>query len=265
MSPCREHHDSRKLGEMTRPQPVLAAFSDQVNGSLEQRIGAIDWPSVNEQLDERGYAIIPGLLRRSECDATVAFFDQRDRFRSSVVMERHGFGQGEYRYFAYPLPERVSALRTAFYPKLAPIANEWHRRLGIDTGFPRELAAFTAECHAAGQRKPTPLMLRYRPNDYCCLHQDLYGAMVFPFQVVLVLSQQGRDFEGGEFLLTDANSRCAGRAEVVSLDQGDALVFAVNYRPERGARGYRRIRTRHGVSKVHRGARYSLGVIFHDG
>jgi hypothetical protein len=246
-------------------QARQTALSYDANGSLERRIGNIDWSVAVKQLDERGYAIMKGLLRRPECDAIVSLYDDRDRFRSSVVMERHGFGRGEYRYFAYPLPVQVSDLRTALYPKLAPIANEWHSRMRIETRFPHELAAFTKECHAAGQRKPTPLMLRYRPDDYCCLHQDLYGKIVFPFQVVFLLSQPGRDFDGGEFLLTDSDSRGAGRAEVVSLDQGDAMVFAVNHRPGRGARGARRISMRHGVSKLHWGARYSLGVIFHDG
>jgi hypothetical protein len=248
-----------------RQNTLRAASSYDTNGSLDRRIANIDWSAALRQLDERGYAIMKGLLRRPECDGIVSLYDDRARFRSSVVMERHGFGRGEYRYFAYPLPEQVSDLRTALYPKLAPIANEWHGRMRIETRFPHGLAELTSECHAAGQRKPTPLMLRYGPDDYCCLHQDLYGRIVFPFQVVFQLSQQGRDFDGGEFLLADSDSPGAGRAEVVPLDQGDAMVFAVNHRPGRGVRGARRIRMRHGVSKLHRGARYSLGVIFHDG
>jgi hypothetical protein len=248
-----------------RPGALRAPSSCDANGSLARRIENIDWSAAARQLDERGYASIMGLLRRQECDEIVSLYGDRDRFRSSVIMERHGFGRGEYRYFAYPLPEQVSDLRTALYPRLAPIANEWHGQMRIATRFPSELAEFTSECHAAGQRKPTPLMLRYGPDDYCCLHQDLYGKSVFPFQVVFLLSQQGRDFEGGEFLLADSDSRGAGRAEVVSLDQGDAMVFAVNHRPGRGVRGVRRISMRHGVSKLHGGARYSLGVIFHDG
>jgi uncharacterized protein len=248
-----------------RQSALRAGASYDASGSLERRVERIDWSAAIEQLDESGYAIMKGLLRRPECDAIVSLYDDRDRFRSSVVMQRHGFGRGEYRYFAYPLPERVASLRAALYPKLAPVANEWHSRMRIATRFPRELAEFTRKCHAAGQRKPTPLMLRYGPDDYTCLHQDLYGEIVFPFQVVFPLSQRGRDFDGGEFLLADSDSREAGRAEVVSLDQGDAMVFAVNHRPGRGVRGARRIRMRHGVSKLHRGARYSLGVIFHDG
>jgi hypothetical protein len=248
-----------------RQNTLRAAFSYDANGSLERRIGNIDWPAAVKQLDERGYAIMTGLLRRPECDAIVSLYDDRARFRSNVVMERHGFGRGEYRYFAYPLPAEVSELRRALYPKLAPIANEWHSRMRIETRFPHELAELTSACHAAGRRKPTPLMLRYRPDDYCCLHQDLYGKIVFPFQVVFQLSQPGRDFDGGEFLLADSDARGAGRAEVVSLDQGDAMVFAVNHRPAKGKRGPRRISMRHGVSKLHWGARYSLGVIFHDG
>jgi hypothetical protein len=239
--------------------------SYDANGSLERRIEDVDWSAAVGELDERGYAIVPGLLGRQECESIVSLYDDRDRFRSCVVMERHGFGRGEYRYFGYPLPELVSDLRTVLYPRLAPIANEWHSRMRIEARFPLELTDLTSECHAAGQRKPTPLMLRYGPDDYCCLHQDLYGKIVFPFQVVCPLSQRGRDFDGGEFLLADSGSRGADRAEVVSLDQGDAMVFAVNHRPGRGSRGVRRIGMRHGVSKLHRGARYSLGVIFHDG
>jgi uncharacterized protein len=251
---------------MEESQSALrAGASYDATGSLERRIERVDWSATTEQLDESGYAIMKGLLRRPECDAIVSLYGERDRFRSNVVMQRHGFGRGEYRYFAYPLPERVASLRAALYPKLAPVANEWHGRMRIERRFPRELAEFTRECHAAGQTKPTPLMLRYEPDDYCCLHQDLYGEIVFPFQVVFLLSQQGRDFDGGEFLLADSDSRGAGRAEVVSLDQGDAMVFAVNHRPGRGVRGARRIGMRHGVSKLHRGARVSLGVIFHDG
>jgi hypothetical protein len=216
-------------------------------------------------LDERGYAILKELLRPSECDEIVFLYDARARFRSRVVMERHGFGRGEYRYFDYPLPEQVSTLCSTLYPKLAPIANDWHARMRIDERFPSELATFTAECHTAGQQKPTPLMLRYGPGDYCCLHQDLYGALVFPFQVVFQLSRPGRDFDGGEFLLTDTDPKEAGRAEVVSLEQGDAMVFAVNLRPRQAGRGVHRVSMRHGVRRLRRGIRYSLGVIFHDG
>jgi hypothetical protein len=238
---------------------------DASSASLRRRIEDIDWSAAIEELDERGYAIVKGLLRREECEAMVSLYDDRDRFRSCIVMERHGFGRGEYRYFSYPLPEPVSELRTALYPKLAPIANEWHGRMRLEARFPLELTELTSECHAAGQGRPTPLMLRYGPDDYTCLHQDLYGKIVFPFQVVFPLSQRGHDFDGGEFLLADSGSPGADRAEVVSLDQGDAMVFAVNHRPGRGRRGARRIRMRHGVSKLHRGSRYSLGVIFHDG
>lgn len=233
---------------------------------LARRIDDVDWSAAVKELDDRGYAIVKGLLRRQECEALVSLYDDRDRFRSCVVMERHGFGRGEYRYFSYPLPEHVAGLRTTLYPRLAPIANEWHHRLRMESRFPSELVELTRECHAAGQRKPTPLMLQYGPDDYCCLHQDLYGKLVFPFQVVFPLSQRGRDFDGGEFLLSDSGSPGADRAEVVPLDQGDAMVFAVNHRPGRGSRGApRRISMRHGVSKLHRGSRYSLGVIFHDG
>jgi hypothetical protein len=174
--------------------------------SIAQRIDDVDWSAAARELDERGYVIVTRLLRQQECEAIVSLYDDRDRFRSCVVMEHHGFGRGEYRYFRYPLPKQVSALRTALYPRLAPIANEWHARMRIGSQFPSELAELTRDCHAAGQRKPTPLMLHYGPDDYCCLHQDLYGKIVFPFQVVFPLSQRGRDFDGGEFLLADSGS-----------------------------------------------------------
>lgn len=231
---------------------------------IEQRIAAIDWPAVHEALDARGWAVLPGLLLAAECDATAALYGAPDRFRSHVVMARHGFGKGEYRYFAYPLPDRVEALRTALYPRLAPLANRWHERLRNHVRFPAEHADFLDRCHAAGQMRPTPLLLQYGPGDYNCLHQDLYGEHVFPLQVAALLSQPGEDFTGGEFVLTEQRPRMQSRVEVVPLAKGDAVVFAVNARPHRGTRGDYRVALRHGVSTVRSGRRHTLGIIFHD-
>lgn len=225
---------------------------------------AIDWDDVGVQLDDAGCAVIPGLLDARLCTQLAACYDQPQRFRSRVVMERHGFGRGEYQYFAYPLPEPVAALRATLYPPLARIANRWQAALGLDVRFPMEHADFLARCHAAGQLRPTPLLLRYRAGDYNCLHQDLYGEQVFPLQVAVLLSRPGEDFEGGEFVLTEQRPRMQSRAEVVGLGQGDAVVFAVNGRPVQGTRGVYRVAMRHGVSRVRRGLRHTLGIIFHD-
>ena len=208
--------------------------------------------------------MLPGLLSGAECDATAALYGPGPAFRSHVVMARHGFGQGEYRYFAYPLPPLVQALRTMLYPRLAPIANRWHERMGIDGRFPDDHAAFLDRCHDAGQKRPTPLLLRYGAGDYNCLHQDLYGEHVFPLQVAVLLAAPGDDFSGGEFVLTEQRPRMQSRAEVVPLGKGDAVVFAVNQRPHRGTRGDYRVAMRHGVSKVRSGHRHTLGIIFHD-
>ncbi|WEK02639.1 MAG: 2OG-Fe(II) oxygenase [Candidatus Sphingomonas phytovorans] len=208
--------------------------------------------------------MLPGLLSAAECDATTALYGPGPAFRSHVVMARHGFGQGEYRYFAYPLPPLVAGLRGALYPRLAPIADRWNERMGIDARFPGDHAAFLDRCHAAGQSRPTPLLLRYGAGDYNCLHQDLYGEHVFPLQVAILLSAPGEDFTGGEFVLTEQRPRMQSRAEVVPLARGDAVVFAVNQRPQRGTRGDYRVALRHGVSKVRMGHRHTLGIIFHD-
>ncbi|MES2452372.1 MAG: 2OG-Fe(II) oxygenase [Pseudomonadota bacterium] len=208
--------------------------------------------------------MLPGLLSAAECEATAALYGPGPAFRSHVVMARHGFGQGEYRYFAYPLPPLVAGLRGALYPRLAPIANSWNERMGIDGRFPEDHAAFLDRCHEAGQSRPTPLLLRYGAGDYNCLHQDLYGEHVFPLQVAILLSAPGEDFTGGEFVLTEQRPRMQSRAEVVPLMRGDAVVFAVNQRPHRGARGDYRVALRHGVSKVRTGHRHTLGIIFHD-
>jgi hypothetical protein len=224
----------------------------------------IDWARVGADLDAFGCAIIPGLLAPRDCVAAAALYDRPDLFRSRVVMERHGFGRGEYQYFAYPLPAPLAALRTSLYAPLAGIANRWHAVLGIDTRFPPDHADYLARCHAAGQVKPTPLLLRYREGDYNWLDQDLYGELVFPLQVAVLLSKPGEDFEGGEFVLTEQRPRMQSRAEVVPLGQGDAVVFAVNQRPVQGTRGVYRVAMRHGVSRLRRGTRHTMGIIFHD-
>ncbi|KFI05957.1 2OG-Fe(II) oxygenase [Massilia sp. BSC265] len=224
----------------------------------------IDWERVAEELDAFGCAVIPGLLAPQDCEAASALYERPALFRSRVVMQQHGFGRGEYQYFAYPLPASLAALRRTLYPPLATIANRWQAALGIDTRFPAEHADYLAHCHAAGQLKPTPLLLRYREGDYNCLHQDLYGELVFPLQVAVLLSRPGIDFEGGEFVLTEQRPRMQSRAEVVPLSQGDAVVFPVNVRPVQGTRGVYRVAMRHGVSRLRRGTRHTLGVIFHD-
>jgi hypothetical protein len=224
----------------------------------------IDWSQAGEELDAFGCAVIPGLLSPEDCAAAAALYERPALFRSRVVMERYGFGRGEYQYFAYPLPAPLEALRTDLYPPLAAIANRWQAALGLDMRFPDTHAAYLARCHAAGQTKPTPLLLRYRAGDYNCLHQDLYGELVFPLQVAVLLSQPGADFEGGEFVLTEQRPRMQSRAEVVPLTQGDAVVFPVNQRPVNGTRGVYRVAMRHGVSRLRSGTRHTLGIIFHD-
>ncbi len=223
-----------------------------------------DWDAVGEELDAFGCAVIPGLLAAKDCNAAAALYERPELFRSRVVMERHGFGRGEYQYFGYPLPAPLEALRTELYPPLAAIANRWQAALGLDTRFPDTHADYLARCHAAGQVRPTPLLLRYRAGDYNCLHQDLYGELVFPLQVAVLLSRPDEDFEGGEFVLTEQRPRMQSRAEVVPLRQGDAVVFPVNQRPVQGTRGVYRVAMRHGVSRLRSGTRHTLGIIFHD-
>jgi hypothetical protein len=221
-----------------------------------------DWTRIADELDGQGWAVLPGLLK--DCDSIVSLYDRDECFRSTVTMARHGFGQGEYRYFAYSLPVTVHDLRVALYPRLMPIANGWQARLGIETRFAKTYADFIMRCHEAGQTRPTPLLLRYGPGDYNCLHQDLYGAEVFPLQVAVLLSQPGSDFTGGEFVLTEQRPRQQSRVSVVPLSKGDGVVFAVNSRPVRGTRGDYRVTMRHGVSRLHTGQRHTLGLIFHD-
>ena len=224
----------------------------------------IDWTAVAGELDAHGCAVVPRLLAAGACEAIAGWYDEAERFRSTVIMGRHGFGRGEYRYFAYPLPASVAALRTALYPPLARIANGWNAALGDAVRFPEDHARFLARCHAAGQVRPTPLLLRYGPGDYNCLHQDLYGEHAFPLQMAVLLSEPGRDFEGGEFVLTEQRPRMQSRVEVVSLRQGDAVVFPVRHRPVHGSRGVYRVSLRHGVSRLRAGRRHTLGIIFHD-
>jgi uncharacterized protein len=232
---------------------------------IAERIDAIDWEAIATDLDSQGWAVIPGLLANSECNGIARMYDGNDEaFRSRVSMARHGFGQGEYRYFAYPLPALIEDVRTAIYPRLAPIASRWNERMGIDVRFPKSHAEFLERCHAAGQTRPTPSLLQYGPGDYNCLHQDLYGEHVFPLQATALLSKSGEDFQGGEFVLTEQRPRMQSRAAVVPLDKGDMVVFAVNSRPHKGARGDHRVVLRHGVSKVRAGRRHTVGIIFHD-
>lgn len=226
---------------------------------------AIDWEAALSHLDGRGFALLSGVLSSRACEDIAALYAQEARFRSRIEMSRHGFGRGEYKYFKYPLPSIVEQLRTSMYPRIAPLANEWRDRLGTkQPRFPAKLSQFTERCHRAGQERPTPLLLKYGPGDFNCLHRDLYGDIFFPFQVTFFLSQSGSDFAGGEFVLTEQQPRRQSRAEVLSPNQGDAVIFSVNDRPVRGARGYYRAHLRHGVSTVHSGSRYTLGIIFHD-
>jgi hypothetical protein len=229
-----------------------------------ERINETDWPRVEADLDEAGCAIVPGMLDADACAALRASYDNDSLFRSKVVMVRHGFGRGEYKYFSYPLPGLVEDLRTSLYPRLAPVANRWEEALGRARRFPTTHAEFLKACHAAGQTRPTPLLLRYGPGDYNCLHQDLYGDEVFPLQVAILLSEPGRDFTGGEFVMTEQRPRMQSRAEVAPLTLGSGIVFAVNERPVQGSNGVYRVKMRHGVSRLRSGSRFTLGVIFHD-
>lgn len=231
---------------------------------MTDALTTIDWNAIEAALDAEGWAVLPSLLTPENCAALVAGYDNDVRFRSTISMARHGFGRGEYRYFAYPLPRHVAALRSGLYPRLVPIANRWHARMAIDRRFPPTHDAFLDQCHAAGQRRPTPLLLRYGPGDYNCLHQDLYGDHVFPLQVAVLLSQPGAEFSGGELVLTEQRPRMQSRAAVVPLMQGDAVIFAVSQRPVQGSRGSYRVTMRHGVSKISQGRRHTLGIIFHD-
>ncbi|KAA5841115.1 2OG-Fe(II) oxygenase [Pseudomonas chlororaphis] len=232
--------------------------------SLEQRLACLDWASIEQQLDQDGSAVLDNLLSADQCHELGSLYPHSELFRSRVVMARHGFGRGEYQYFAYPLPQRVAELRGQFYPRLVPLANRWNQLMSIPVQYPPRHEDFLQRCHAAGQQRPTPLLLQYGPQDYNCLHQDLYGDNVFPLQVAILLSRPGIDFTGGEFVITEQRPRMQSRPQVIGLKQGDALIFAVHHRPVPGVRGHYRVTLRHGVSRLHSGRRHTLGVIFHD-
>jgi len=228
------------------------------------RIKTLDWERVSQELDAQGNALLERVLSADECQALGELYPQNGLFRSHVVMAQHGFGRGEYKYFDYPLPEIVEDLRSAIYPRLAPIANRWNIAMGIDVRYPEKHVDFIKRCHNAGQPRPTPLLLQYEAGDYNSLHQDLYGKHVFPIQVAILLSEPIKDFTGGEFVLTEQRPRMQSRPEVVPLSQGDAVAFAVHHRPVRGTRGTYRVNLRHGVSRLRSGRRHTLGIIFHD-
>ena len=232
--------------------------------SITERVEAVDWRQVSGDLDAEGNAIIRGILAPDECDAVRTLYDRDDLFRSTVVMERHGFGRGEYRYFRYPLPDLITRLRTEIYPHLAPVANRWNEAMGIHIRFPATHKEYLQRCHEAGQDKPTPLILKYGTDDYNCLHQDLYGEHVFPLQFAVLLSEPEKDFTGGEFVMTEQRPRMQSRPIVVSLRKGDGVVFAVHHRPVQGKKSVYRVNLRHGVSRIRSGNRYTLGMIFHD-
>jgi hypothetical protein len=231
---------------------------------ISRRVEALDWPRIASDLDAYGCAVMGGVLTPDLCRALSAMYGEDEPFRSRIVMARHGYGRGEYKYFAYPLPEAVAALRSTLYPQLSGVANRWNETLGIDVQYPADHAKFLEQCHQAGQTRPTPLLLQYVEGDYNCLHQDLYGDLAFPLQVAFLLSVPGEDFTGGEFVLTEQRPRMQSRAEVVGLSQGDGVIFAVHHRPVQGTRGAYRVNLRHGVSRLRSGRRHTLGVIFHD-
>lgn len=247
------------MNALVKEAPSIISVRD-----FSHRVKVFDWERVSNDLDAQGCAIIENLVTSEECDALVRLYAVEDIFRSRVVMGHHGFGRGEYKYFRYPLPGIISGLRTSIYPRLVPVANRWNEAMGIDARYPAKHRDFIKRCHAAGQLRPTPLLLQYTPGDYNCLHQDLYGKHVFPIQVTILLSEPGRDFTGGEFVLTEQRPRMQSRPEVVPLRQGDAVAFAVHHRPVQGARGVYRVNLRHGVSRLRSGHRHTAGIIFHD-
>jgi hypothetical protein len=248
----------------SHPTVVAASVRPADASDIAARIEALDWTQSRRDLDAQGYAVLKGLLSSAQCDALAALYPDDSQFRSQVVMARHGFGRGEYKYFSYPLPPLIAELRPRLYVKLCDVANRWNEAIGLDIRYPDQHATFLQRCHDAGQVRPTPLLLRYGDGDYNCLHQDLYGEHVFPLQVAILLSEPGRDFSGGEFVLTEQRPRMQSRAEVVPLAKGDAVAFAVHVRPVAGSRGYYRVALRHGVSRIRSGCRHTLGVIFHD-
>ena len=249
--------------------PVRQATASKVRFTgaanfIVPRVDAVDWGAMASSLDAQGCAVTGPLLTADECAVLAGRYSEDALFRSRVVMARHGFGRGEYKYFAYPLPDLVAALRSALYPHLATIANRWNEAMGIATRYPQDHEDFLKRCHEAGQARPTPLLLQYGAGDFNCMHQDLYGEHVFPLQATVLLSQPGADFAGGEFELTEQRPRMQSRAEVVPLGQGEAVIFPVHHRPVQGTRGVYRVNMRHGVSRIRAGSRHTLGVIFHD-
>jgi len=253
---------------MRSPKTGIAVENESSRATylVAARVAVLDWPAIASRLDAQGYALTGPLLllTSDECQSLAESYATDALFRSRVIMARHGFGRGEYKYFAYPLPGSVQALRTALYSRLAEIANRWNAAMGIAVQYPQDHDAFLERCHKAGQTKPTPLLLQYGPGDYNCLHQDLYGEHVFPLQATVLLSNPDADFSGGEFVLTEQRPRMQSRAEVVVLRQGEAVIFAAHHRPVQGTRGIYRVNMRHGVSRIHSGHRHTLGVIFHD-
>jgi hypothetical protein len=243
---------------------VAADDSKVAASAIAERVAALDWTALAGELDAHGCAVIGPLLMPEECEELAATYPAEAPFRSRVIMARHGFGRGEYKYFAYPLPDLVAGLRTALYPPLAEVANRWNAAMGLEVRYPSDHSTYLNRCHKAGQPKPTPLLLQYGPGDYNCLHQDLYGEHVFPLQATVLLSRPGDDFSGGEFVLTEQRPRMQSRAEVVSLRQGEAVIFPVHHRPVQGTRGVYRVNMRHGVSRIREGRRHTLGIIFHD-
>jgi hypothetical protein len=243
---------------------IARKSSDKPSLDLASHVDTLDWPHITAELDTQGCAVLKGLLTPDQCRAVAALYPDDANFRSRIVMGRHGFGRGEYKYFSYPLPDLIAELRPALYAHLQGVANSWNEAMGIDIRYPLAHAAFLKRCHGAGQARPTPLLLQYEAGDFNCLHQDLYGEHVFPIQVAILLSEPGRDFTGGEFVLTEQRPRMQSRAEVVPLAQGDAVAFAVHHRPVQGTRGTYRVNLRHGVSRIRSGQRHTLGVIFHD-
>jgi len=261
------------MSEIGWREPALAARLPAMKSNLKTiapstdiaaRVDAIDWTQATSDLDALGCAVLKGLLSPGECRELAGLYPDDRNFRSRVVMGRHGFGRGEYKYFSYPLPDLIAGLRPALYAKLRGTANRWNEAMGIDIRYPESHDGFLKRCHEAGQVRPTPLLLQYGADDYNCLHQDLYGEHVFPLQVAILLSEPGRDFSGGEFVLTEQRPRMQSRPEVVPLTQGDAVAFAVHHRPVQGTRGFYRVNLRHGVSRLRSGHRHTVGVIFHD-
>jgi uncharacterized protein len=247
---------SARSSSIISPSPAVS--------SPEARVTAYDWQELAAELDSYGCAVLPKLLSPEECRTIAALYPDESHFRSHIVMGRHGFGTGEYRYFKYPLPDVLGGLRMALYPHLAHLANEWNERMAIGERYPDNHASFLKQCHDAGQTRPTPLLLQYGPGDFNCLHQDLYGDIAFPIQVAILLSEPGKDFTGGEFVLTEQRPRMQSRAEVVPLRQGDAVAFGVHNRPVKGSKGNYRVNLRHGVSRLRSGRRHTVGIIFHD-